>query len=119
MSNYWETLHQENCEGFDIVASISPEDIHPSECFDTSIDTDTGKPYYDIDEMCQDIDNGRLQWFVLRVQAFKNGVLLGSSYLGGNLYINPQDIISDGSYQDFRTEAIDEANETLLKLMEA
>ena len=119
MSNYWEKLHEEKCEGFDIVASICPEEINPADCFDTSIDPDTGKPYHDIEQKCRDIDNGKYQWFVLRVEAFKNGGLLGSSYLGGNLYENPQDIISDGSYQDFRTEAIDEANETLSKLMEA
>lgn len=119
MTNYWEELYTEKCEGFDIVASICPEEIHPSECFDTSIDPDTGEPYYDTEQMAQDIDNGKYQWFVLRVQAFKNGVLLGSSYLGGNLYENPLDIITDGSYQDFRTEAIDEANETLSKLVEA
>lgn len=119
MLNYWEQLYEETCEGFDIIASISPEDIHPDECFDTSIDPETNEPYYDTEQICRDIDSGKYQWFTLRVQAFKNGVLLGSAYLGANLYENPLDIITDGSYQDFRTEAIDEANETLSKLIEA
>lgn len=119
MSNYYTTIHTEKFNGFDIVASICPEDIHPSNCFDNSIDPDTGKPYYDTDQMAEDIDNGKLEWFVLRVQAFKNGVLLGASYLGGNLYENSQDVITDGTYQDFRSESIDEAKETLSKLIEA
>ena len=111
MSNYWDTLHEEKSDGFDIVASIGYEDIHPADCFDDTVD--------DINEICRKIDNGTYTWFVLRVQAFKKGVLLGESYLGGNLYENPKDILTDGMYEDFKHEAITEAKETLSKLVEA
>ena len=108
--NHYETIYTESSEGFDIVASIGYEDIHPKDCFDDTVN--------DIDEICRKIDNGTYTWFVLKVEAFKNGVLLGTSYLGGNLYENPKDIITDGMYEDFKHEAITEAKETLAKLLE-
>ena len=117
--NYWENLGTEHAEGFEIQFSIAPEDLHPSDCFDNSIDLETGKPYYDTDEMARDIDSGRLSWFVARVQAFKNGILLGSEYLGRNLYENPTDFISDsGYYDDMKDAVIKEARETIKKLTE-
>ena len=52
-------------------------------------------------EMCRKIDQGLLTWFVARVQAFKHGVLLGTDYLGGNLYEDPADFVKEGdSYGD-------------------
>jgi hypothetical protein len=120
MSTYWEKLGEETAEGFDIVFSVAPEDIHPADCFDTSIDPDTGKPYHDIPEMLRRIDNGSLSWFVARVQAFKKGILLGSEYLGGNLYENPSDFMTEeGYYQAMRDTAIAEAKITINTLTEA
>ena len=107
---HYETINNESVEGFDIVASIGYEDIHPADCFDDTVD--------DIDEICRKIDNGIYTWFVLRVEALKNGVVLGTSYLGGNLYENPNDVITDGCYEDLKYEAITEAKETLAKLVE-
>lgn len=118
MSTYWEELGRETAEGFEIVFSIAPEDIHPSDCFDTSTDPDTGKPYYDTDKMARDIDNGLLCWFVARVQAFKNGILLGSDYLGGNLYENPEDFLKDDYYKDMKNTVIEHSKETIKKLVE-
>jgi hypothetical protein len=119
MSKYWEKYGMERCEGFDIVFSVAPEDIHPADCFDDSIDLETGTPYHDIPEMIRRIDNGTLSWFVARVEAYKNGVLLASEYLGGNLYEEPTDFISDsGYYEDMKDTAINEAKETIKKLTE-
>jgi hypothetical protein len=116
---YWEKLGEETAEGFDIVFSVAPEDIHPADCFDDSIDPDTGTPYHDIPEMIRRIDNGTLSWFVARVDAYKNGVLLASEYLGGNLYDNPIEFISeDAYYTDMKESAINEAKETIKKLTE-
>ena len=119
MKTQWEKFGEETCEGFDIVFSISPEDIHPADCFDNSTDPKTGKPYYDTDQMARDIDNGLLSWFIARVQAFKNGILLGSEYLGGNLYKDPTEFISDsGYYDDMKETVINHAKETIKKLTE-
>jgi hypothetical protein len=107
--NQWEKLNEETAEGFDIVLSISPEDIHPADCFDTSTDPDTGKPYYDTDEMIRRIDNGSLCWFLARVEAYKRGILLASEYLGGTLYENPSEFLKDGYYSQMRDDAIHSA----------
>jgi len=119
MSIYWEELGRETAEGFEIVFSVSPEDIHPADCFDDSIDPDTGAPYHDIPEMIRKIDNELLFWFVARVEAYKNGVLLASEYLGGNLYSDPLDFIrEDYYYTDMKETAINEAKATIKKLTE-
>jgi hypothetical protein len=116
---YWEHLGTEQAEGFEIRFSIAPEDMHPADCFDTGIDPDTGKPYYDTDRMIQEIDRGFLSWFVARVDAYKNGILLSSEYLGGNLYEEPTEFISDsGYYEDMKFSAIEEAKKKIKQLTE-
>jgi hypothetical protein len=116
---YWEEMGRETVEGFEIVFSVSPEDIHPADCFDDSIDLETGKPYFDIEEMVRRIDNGSLCWFVARVEAYKKGILLASEYLGGNLYDNPTDFIADsGYYDDMKHTVIEQAKKTIQTLTE-
>lgn len=119
MTTYWEHLGTEQAEGFEIRFSIAPEDLHPADCFDNSIDLETGKPYYDTDKMARDIDRGVLCWFIARVDAYKQGILLASEFLGGNLYEDPTDFISDsGYYEDMKATTIEEAKQTIKKLME-
>jgi hypothetical protein len=110
---YYETLHTESRNGFDIVFSVTHEDTHPRELFDDSID--------DIDEMCRKIDDGYLAWFVARVQAFKNGVELASDYLGGCLYDNARDFVkeSGGYYEDMIETVITEAKQKIEELASA
>lgn len=102
---YFETIHTEDVNGFHIMCSVTHEDIHPRDCFDDTID--------DINEICRKIDNGSCVWFVARVEAFKHGILLGTSCLGGNLYDNVKDFINDVSYEDMMHEAITEAKKNL------
>jgi hypothetical protein len=102
---HYETIHTEDINGFHIMCSVTHEDIHPRDCFDDSID--------DINEICRKIDNGTYVWFVARVEAFKGGILLGTSYVGGNLYENVKDFIKDGMYEDMMHEAINEAKKNL------
>jgi hypothetical protein len=107
--NHYDTIHEEDFEKYHVIASITYEDLHPSDCFDETV--------HDMNEILRKIDNGFYTWFCLRVQAFRNGVLLGTSYLGGNLYEDPREIIIDGTYQDCKHEAIQEAEATLSKLL--
>ena len=103
---YWETINEAEHNGFLIVTSITPEDMHPRDSFD-----DTPE---ELAEMCRKIDQGLLSWFVVRVQAFKHGVLLGTDYLGGNLYENPADFITEGGYYaDMVHTATSEAENTI------
>ena len=106
MSTYWETIHEEEHNGFLIVTSITHEDTHPRDSFDETPE--------DMAEICRKIDQGILTWFVARVQAFRHGVLLGTDYLGGNLYENPQDFIKEGGYyEDMVNAATTEAANTI------
>lgn len=114
----WEKLHEEQDQGFDIVLSIAPEDIDPADLFDTSIDTDTGEPVYDIDEIYRKINNGTYSWFVARVKAYKHGIELGCEYLGGNLYADPNEFIADGCFADLKWQALEEAKNAIQLLTE-
>ena len=102
---HYETIHTEDVNGFHIMCSVTHEDTHPRDLFDDSID--------DINEICRKIDNGTYVWFIARVEAFKEGILLGTSYVGGNLYDDVKDFIKDGMYEDMMHEAINEAKRNL------
>lgn len=109
---HWETIHQETRDGFDIVFSITPEDMHPGDSFDPAC--------FDIDQLCEDIDRGRYSWFIARVQALRAGVELASDYLGGCLYENPRDMMKPGDYfEDMVQTVIDEARAELPRLIAA
>lgn len=108
---HYDIIDKQTVKGFDIVCSTTYEDTHPRDLFDDTID--------DIGEMCRKIDLGLLDWFVVRVQAFKEGVLLGESYLGGNLYNNRQEFVTEsgGYYQELIEESIQDAQHKLDKLL--
>lgn len=105
---HWETIKTASVDGFDIVLSFAPEDTHPRDCFDDSID--------DIQQLCKDIDSGRLIWFVARVEAHKNGICLASDYLGGCLYSDAADFIAGGYYDDMVQTAISDARNAIEQL---
>jgi hypothetical protein len=65
-------------------------------------------------ELCEKIDSGVYSWFAARVEAYKNGVLLGSDFLGGCLYDTPMQFVTEsGYYSDMVDSAINEAKNTL------
>lgn len=107
---YWEKLLEEKAEGFDIVLSIAPEDIDPADCFDDSID--------DINEIKQRMSIGLSHWFVARVSAYRHGIELSSEYLGGNLYDDPMEFVTDGYFDDLKYQAIEEAKKAIQLLTE-
>lgn len=110
---HWETLDARTVDGFEIVCSKTWDDTHPRDCFDDSID--------DINEICRKIDAGLLDWFVVRVEAYKCGILLGSEYLGGCLYEDAKDFIKEDEdyYKDLIYSAVKQANEAIAELIEA
>lgn len=106
---HWETIHEETRDGFDIVFSVAPEDMHPGDSFDPAC--------FDIEELCEDINRGRYVWFVARVQAFREGVELASDYLGGCLYDSAMDFVRDGDYYADMVDTVTrEARATVEKL---
>ena len=102
---YWTKFHSEEHGGFDIVASWNYEDCPISHCFDDSC--------HDIKDLERQVNNGDLQWFILRVQVFLNGAELGCDYLGGCMYERVEDVLTDGTYEDIRYQAITEAEKWL------
>jgi len=96
---YYDELARYERNGYDIIVDKTYEDLNPRDCFDTD----------NIDEIIKDIDRGHLEWFMLRVRVLVEGLELGSAYLGGCLYEDPNEIITDGTAEDFIAEAMKEA----------
>ena len=107
----YETIHSETVAGFDIVLSITAEDSPPDWHFNNEEDRQ-----HTLDR----IERGDLAYFIVKVEAFKNGILLGTDYLGGCCYDTPQQFIDHSDYYgDMVERAVDEARENIAKLCEA
>ena len=104
----YETIHKETVAGFDIVFSVAQEDTMPEGwCDDDDVMQDTIKR----------IENGSLEWFRARVQAFKNGIELGTDYLGGCCYPSYMDFVSSSDYYgDMVENVVSEARDNIAKL---
>lgn len=103
---YWQTIHTETRNGFDIVLSVAPETDNPRDHFD------------DGGETAQAVADGRFEWFVARVEAQRDGITLGTDYLGGCCYESAHDFYRAPSdyYVDMVDAAIAEARQTLARL---
>jgi hypothetical protein len=120
MSGYiWDVLEERDIGQLRIVLDKTWEDTHPKHCFDTSIDPDTGKPYFDIEQMCQDIDDDKLDWFMLRARVFYEDIELGSHIVGGFLYEDAREVLRDGMAEDMIYGAMSEARKRAVKLKTA
>ena len=115
-STPWEVLSKQDRDGFTVIVEKLYEECHPRDLFDTSINPDTGRPYYDVDQMCRDIDSGDLDWFILRVRVLLDGVELGSDIVGGFLYEDARDVLTDGVAEDMIWTAMSEAEKRVVKL---
>ena len=108
MTRYYDELAQYERNGFTIIVDKTYEDLNPRDSFDDSC--------HNVDEICKDIDNGNLEWFMLRVRVLVEGLELGSAYLGGCLYEDPKEILTDGTAEDFIAEAMTEAKSKVYRL---
>ena len=106
---YYDELATFEREGFEIIVDKTWEDIALRDCFDDSC--------YDIKEMEEKVNSGYLDWFMLRVRAFVEGNELGSAYLGGCLYEDPMEVLTDGVAEDMIAEALAEAKKNVYPLM--
>ena len=102
---YYDELAQYERDGFTVIVDKTYEDLNPRDSFDTD----------DIEEIIKDIDRGHLEWFMLRVRVLVDGLELGSAYLGGCLYEDPREILTDGTAEDFIAEAMKEAKSKVYK----
>jgi hypothetical protein len=105
---YYDTLAEYEREGYTIIVDKSWEDLSVHDCFDISC--------HDTDQICKDIDNGNLDWFMLRVRVMVEGLEIGSHYLGGCLYKDAKDVLTDGTAEDCIGEALHEAKSQVYRL---
>ena len=114
--HYDELAHYER-DGFDVIVDKTWEDIPLADLFDTSIDPDTGKPYFDVEDMARKIDRCELDYFMLRVRVLLDGHELGSHYVGGFLYEDAREVLRDGVAEEMIYEAMLEAREEARRLV--
>ena len=108
MTRYYDTLGEFERDGFAIIVDKTYEDIDPwdqlSECFDSK------------QELYADIDSGKYDWFMLRVRVLVEGHELASEYLGGCLYKDAKDVLTDGTAEDLILVAMTDAKSQVYRL---
>jgi hypothetical protein len=111
MMRHYDEIAQFERDGFTVVVDKTWEDIDPwsqlNECFD------------DKDQLYRDIDSGKYDWFMLRVRAMLNGHELAVKYLGGCLYEDAREVLTDGTVEDCLLEVLPEARVEALRLVRA
>ena len=105
---YYDQLAEYEREGYTIIVDKSWEDLSPRDSFDESC--------CDIDEIIKDIERGHLDWFMLRVRVLVEGLELASEYLGGMLYKDPKECLTDGSAEDLIDAALADAKKQVYRL---
>jgi hypothetical protein len=98
MTHYYDEIDSFERNGFTVIVDKSWEDLSPKDCFDDSVT--------DIKELCADIERGKLDWFMLRVRIMVDEYELASEFLGGCLYENPRDVLTDGTVEDLISQAM-------------
>jgi hypothetical protein len=105
---YYDTLAEYEREGYTIIVDKSYEDLSLRDCFDDSC--------FDIKEMEDKVNNGTLDWFMLRVRVLVEGLELSSEYLGGCLYEDARECLTDGTAEDIIFTAMDNAKKQVYRL---
>jgi hypothetical protein len=108
MTRYYDTLAVYERNGFDVIVDKTYEDLDPKDCFDDT--------QFDIAEMCHNIERGNLDWFMLRVRVMVENIELSSQFLGGCLYENAREVLTDGTAEDLIAEALVEAKKDVYRL---
>ena len=108
MTRYYDELAVYERNGFDIIVEKTYEDLHPNDLFDDS--------EHDIKQLCEDIECGNLDWFILRVRVLVEGLELGSSSVGGCLYKDAREVLTDGLAENEIDVALDEAKSQVYRL---
>jgi hypothetical protein len=114
--NHYTTLLDELRGPFQIIVDKTWEDIPLADLFDTSIDPDTGLPYYDVKEMASQIDRGDLDYFMLRVRVLFEGHELAAEHVGGFLYEDAREVLRDGTAEDMIGTAVEQARTAAAEL---
>ena len=95
-------------EGYEIIVDKSWEDLDPKDSFDESC--------YDMKELYADIESGKLEWFMLRVRVLVEGLELDAEYLGGCLYADAREVLTDGTAEDLIAQSMANAKTQVYRL---
>lgn len=98
---YWDHLMREYRNDMEIIVDKTWEETDVGDCFDDTC--------YEIQEMRDKINHGRLDWFMLRARVFVEGLEVSSAYLGGCLYEDAREVLTDGTAEDLIYQAIEDA----------
>ena len=107
---HYDELASYDREGFFVVVDKTWDDTSIRDCFDDTC--------YDIKDMERKVDSGLLEWFMLRVRCLVDGHELGSAYLGGCMYEDAKEVLTDGTAEDLIAEALIEARSEARRLKE-
>ena len=111
MTRYYDTLAQFERDGYDIIVEKTYEDVHPSDLFD-----DSEHDIKQLKQLCEDIECGNFDWFILRVRVLVEGLELGSSSVGGLLYKDAREVLTDGLAENEIDVALAEAKSQVYRL---
>ena len=105
---YYDTIAEFSREGYDIIVDKSWEDLNPRDLFDDCVT--------DLDKLVEDINSGKFDWFFLRVRVLVEGLELAAEHVGGCLYENPKDVLTDGLAEDLIDQAMTRAKGQVYRL---
>ena len=108
MTRYYDELATYERNGFTIIVDKTYEDMHPRDSFDDSC--------YDVDEICKDIEHGNLDWFMLRIRVLVEGLELSREHLGGCLYEDAREVLTDGTAEGIIDTVMTDAKKQVYRL---
>jgi hypothetical protein len=108
MTRHYEELAVYEREGYEIIVDKTWEDISVADSFDDT--------QFDIAEINHNIEHGNLDWFMLRVRVLVEGLELDSEYLGGCLYEDAREVLTDGTAEDLIAQSLDNAKQQVYRL---
>ena len=108
MTRHYEELAVYEREGYEIIVDKTWEDISVADTFDDT--------QFDIAEINHNIEHGNLDWFMLRVRVLVEGLELDSEYLGGCLYEDAREVLTDGTAEDLIAQSLDNAKQQVYRL---
>lgn len=105
---HYDELLREQRGPFTVVVDKTWEDLDPRGQFEES----------DIEEICRKINDDTYDWFMLRTRVFFQEVELAANYLGGCLYEDAREVLTDGTAEDQIYATLLEAKQPLIELKE-
>lgn len=105
---HYDELLREQRGPFTVVVDKTWEDLDPRGQFEDS----------DIEEICRKINDDTYEWFMLRTRVFFQDVELAANYLGGCLYEDAREVLTDGTAEDQIYATLLEAKQPLIELKE-